>query len=224
VPSVWPLVRGDDVVPPPVIAVARPTLDRERWMIVVGHDKLLFDRELAEFELFDLQADPGEREEIGARDPARADAMLGHASQFLEQVVGGADSRRVRALAGDALPEHALPAPSDAPPGIVGAWAESTRPLDDSGLPVRLLVHAWIRSDMTNPYEVVLLDGDVVRASVPEMSTPPDPGRPLHDDVRTFKVYVEDLEQQVQLRDESHAWTLGSVRELAAATRRPPRE
>ena len=112
------------------------------------------------------------------------------------------------------LPAAASAPPAGSPPQLVGAWAEVSRAIDGSGLPPRVLVHAIVRSDFRGVLEVVLRDGDEVvqRVTGPVASVVGDAA--FIADVRTFKVYVEDAHQIVELRIDAWRWSLGEVAAL----------
>ncbi len=222
VASVWPLVLEEaSVEPPAVVAVARPTLDRERWSLRRGARKLLFDRSLMAFELYDVVKDPGERRDRSAAAPAIADALLVEAAQTLEHVVGAAESRRVRSLGHHTLPPQAIAAGPDWPAGIAGAWAEVTRGVDGSGLPPRVLVHTLVTTDRPISHEVAVVDAAGNEQVVSTPSGPFDPHFALHDDVRTLKVYA-DTTHRVEIRRGDWRVDLGPVAALPVGPRRGP--
>ena len=86
------------------------------------------------------------------------------------------------------------------------------------GRPLSLvLVHAIVRSDYAGAFAVVLVDGDdVVQRAVGPIADPVD-GAPFVEDVRTFKVYVEDADQLVELQLGQWQWSLGTVASLPVA-------
>jgi arylsulfatase len=56
-----------------------------------GRFKLIFDRLAGTSELFDLEADPAESDDLSARETARAEAMRAHLARFLTGEAIGAD-------------------------------------------------------------------------------------------------------------------------------------
>lgn len=214
--SVWPLVTGDAEVGEPVVASARVGLDRERFAAIAGDVKILFDRELSSFELFDLGNDPAEQGSVDDLPSTTIDAGVALAQDVLERVIGGAASRRRTASSVNEKPSSALTPPTSHP-AIVGAWAEVSRGLDGSGLPPRVLVHTVMRSELAEPYDVVLLDGETVTQRVTGVPASAAHDEPLVIDVRTFKVYVEDAHHVVELRAGAWRWSLGAVAGLSTS-------
>lgn len=75
--SLRPLIEGRED-PAPVYAA----LEAQR-AIVVGRDKLVHDLDTGRSRLFDVVSDPGERDDLAAREPERTDAL---ARRLLERV------------------------------------------------------------------------------------------------------------------------------------------
>ncbi|HWB76677.1 MAG TPA: hypothetical protein VG755_17045 [Nannocystaceae bacterium] len=71
-----------------------------------------------------------------------------------------------------------------------------------------------MRSDIRGVLEVVLREGDEVVQRVTGPVAPVVGDAPFIADVRTFKVYVEDAQQIVELRIDGWRWALGEVAAL----------
>jgi hypothetical protein len=56
--------------------VSRTRGEQPRWSLHDGRYKLVYDGKLGTRQLFDLSADPGERQDLAARDPLLADFYL----------------------------------------------------------------------------------------------------------------------------------------------------
>lgn len=218
VPSVLPLL-DPGATAPPVFATARAGLDRERMALVTDDVKILFDRELSAFEVYDLARDRGELDDLSSSVPALVDGQLKAAAEVLEHVVGAAASRQRRALSHSRVPAHALQAPPGAPAGLTvrGAWAELSRGIDGSGLPPRVLVHTFIDNGFDGVLEVALYDGSARAQHVTGPIAAGSDGAPIVEEVRTFKVYVEDAAQTVELAIGQWRWSLGAVADLPVA-------
>jgi arylsulfatase A-like enzyme len=229
VPSLWGLMNGAPGAMG-VEAISRATLDHERFAIRRGTNKVIFDRALAFVEVYDLAADPEERHNLTGRDPDRVRTMVEHARVHLEQIVGRADSddRSVRV---SPLPDHArLDDPIELPGAtIVGVEAVKTNPVTaHGGLPARVLVRTFFRAAEGSSrsardamsYRVRLRDGSRAVVSVTgipfrgRLSLGDFPPGSIVEDVRTFKVYADDVSQTVELVAGGRSVELGPVRAL----------
>ncbi len=215
----------------PVLVTSRAGLGGERFGWIAGAAKVHFDRAFERVRVFDLAADPGERVDLALRAPGRAARWIRAAAGTFERRVGAATTAWARARA--VSPAHAArarPFEADLAPGVrvVAVRAERTRPAGAvRKLPARVLVHTFVRIDAPparwpTVRATVERDGAVLAAVdgplLGDRVAPRTyPAGTVVEDVRTFKVYVEDDDARVVLQAGPARADLGPVRDLPVA-------
>lgn len=236
VASLWPRMASASASsdPPPLFAVARPDLDRERFAYREGDAKVIFDRTLTSLEVYDLASDPGETDNRLGSDPAFADPLIARAAAHFDRVVGGAQSRRRAQMIAPAVPDAAtlFDPPVNIAPGVraeaAAAWLVDE--IDGYGeMASRVLVRTYVRRTDATPepfaYEVTLrrdgaplavADGPAWRGLYDPSAWPPGD---LVEDTRVFKVYPKNRDAHVVVTVGGTDLDLGPVRDLAVAPR-----
>ncbi|RMG94908.1 MAG: hypothetical protein D6705_14930, partial [Deltaproteobacteria bacterium] len=214
----------------PVLVAARTGLAGEWLGWIRGEAKVHFDRAFEQVRVFDLAADPAERVDLALKAPGRAAAWTDAAMATYDHRIAAATTAWFDARRRAKVPAGALPFDADLGDGtqIVAAHAERTRPPGTvRKLPARVLVRTFVRIDNVPRrwagYAVRLerdgsvlgsVNGPVLRDRV----APRDFGRgAVVEDVRTFKVYVEDEDAHVVLEAGGRRLDLGAVADLPAA-------
>jgi arylsulfatase A-like enzyme len=228
--SLWPLMAGSDADAEAEIVsgVSPADLDRpERLALIAGDHKIIFDRMMRWIEVYDLREDPREDDNLLEREPELVARLEKLAESFLEHVVGAAQSRWRRKLEHDRLPEGVEPASVPAAPGLelagatavlvgeVGAYRE---------LPMRVLVRTFFLRTADEPspprYRVALERAGEVSQEIDGLLLdsayhPRDwPAGSYLEDVRTFKVYVTDVDDEVVVTVAGERIDIGPVRTL----------
>jgi len=230
--SLWPLMVGTKEDPgreaPLVSGLAPADLHRpERLALIAGDHKIIFDRMMRWIEVYDLGEDPHETDNLLERNPELVAGLEHLAEEFLERVVGAAQSRWRRELEHDSLPPEAVPASASAAPGLDLAGATAVlvgEPGAYRDLPMRVLVRTFFLRTADEPtpprYRVALeRAGKVVQETSGLLFdgeyNPRDwaVGSYL-EDVRAFKVYVTDLDDEVVVTVADERIELGPVRSL----------